>query len=73
MTAAQIVPYGSPNADLAAEVERLRQQIAQYEGAGGAYPDHQYDRHVNSAWVIRKPLPKLFLDVCQIRVLCQTF
>ena len=49
MTAAEIVPYGSPNVDLAAEVERLRLQVAQYEGAGGAHPDHQYDRYAGNA------------------------
>lgn len=44
MTAAEIVPYGYQNAELVAEVERLRQQVAELEGAGGAYPDHGYDR-----------------------------
>ena len=50
MTAAEIVPYRSPNSDLSAEVERLRLQVAQYEGAGGAIPDHQYDRYASNAF-----------------------
>jgi len=49
MMAAEIVPYEPQNADLIAEVERLRQQVAQLEGVGEEYPDHQYDRQVNKA------------------------
>lgn len=49
MTAAEIVPYESRNNDLLAEVERLRQQVAEAEGTGGEFPDHHYDRCVEEA------------------------
>ena len=46
MTAAETVPYQSQNDELLVEVERLRAEVAQREGARTEVPDHRYDRCV---------------------------
>ena len=67
MTAAEIVPYKSPNADLVAEVERLRHQVAELEGAEGPYPDHHYDRQSRKASSINSVSFRLLW--CKMRLL----
>lgn len=53
MTAAEIVPYQSQNDELLAEVERLRAEVAQREGAQTEVPDHRYDRCVRRPSICR--------------------